>query len=64
MPIPSCGFKPCAKLFCVDYPEAVCKPNFCGGCNAEFYLKGERVECSKYKESFCNNKSCNRNYDL
>ena len=48
MPTPSCGFKPCAKLFCVDYPEAVCKPNFCGGCNAEFYYKGERVECSKY----------------
>ena len=47
VPLVSCSYEPCAKLFCLDYPEAVCKPNFCGGCKADFFLKGEKIECSK-----------------
>ncbi|XP_065662150.1 uncharacterized protein LOC101241534 isoform X5 [Hydra vulgaris] len=53
-PISACGFKPCARLFCNDYPEAVCKPNFCGGCNAEFFNNGVKVECeNKTCLKFC-----------
>ena len=44
-PIVACSFKPCAQLHCLDYPDAVCKPNFCGGCNAEFYIDGSKVQC-------------------
>ena len=44
-PVTICGLKPCGQLRCLDFPDAVCKPNFCGGCNAEFYNNGSKVLC-------------------
>ncbi|XP_060082866.1 uncharacterized protein LOC132562150 [Ylistrum balloti] len=35
----------CANAQCENYPEAVCRVNNCGGCNTEFYVGTERVNC-------------------
>merc|ERR1712110_441299 len=40
-----CFVDPCAFAKCEKHPEAVCKSNYCGGCNAWFYIRDERVSC-------------------
>ncbi|XP_077979849.1 uncharacterized protein LOC144435157 [Glandiceps talaboti] len=40
-----CIIDPCAIASCEAYPEAECRSNYCGGCNAEFYIAGRKVEC-------------------
>ena len=47
LPIVKCTYSPCAQLLCNDNVNATCRENFCGGCNAEFYLGEEKIECSK-----------------
>jgi len=32
---------------CDAYPDAKCEANYCGGCNAEFFLDGEMVDCEE-----------------
>ena len=44
-PIVYCKVNPCQVNKCAKYPDAICKPNYCGGCNADFYLNGEKVDC-------------------
>ncbi|XP_033125960.1 neurogenic locus notch homolog protein 2-like [Anneissia japonica] len=42
----SCLFDPCHVASCPAHPDARCKSNYCGGCNAEFYDDvGNRVDC-------------------
>ncbi|XP_074662296.1 uncharacterized protein LOC141914868 [Tubulanus polymorphus] len=43
VPIYQCLIDPCDVVTCPGYPNAVCRSNFCGGCNYNFYLgKGNR----------------------
>ena len=43
-----CAFDPCTFATCAAAPEALCIPNYCGGCTAIFYeLEGGLVECGK-----------------
>lgn len=44
-PIVACSYHPCAQLFCEDEPKAVCKPHFCGGCSAEFFVGDKKITC-------------------
>ncbi len=34
----TCLVDPCLLTECLPHPTAVCIPDFCGGCNARFYL--------------------------
>ena len=38
LPIVGCSYRPCAQLYCKDNLNATCRENFCGGCNAVFYI--------------------------
>ena len=43
----NCFVDPCQFAECPDKPTAMCKPNYCGGCNAVFYDGDDIVaECS------------------
>ncbi|XP_065656327.1 uncharacterized protein LOC100202862 [Hydra vulgaris] len=45
-PVAMCSYIPCAKASCPGDASAMCKNNFCGGCNAVFYTKtGEKADC-------------------
>ena len=35
--IVNCLVDPCSVATCPNYPQANCRANYCGGCNAEFY---------------------------
>ena len=37
VPVVDCVADPCLGRVCPGYPDAVCRPNYCGGCNAFFY---------------------------
>ncbi|XP_033108270.1 zonadhesin-like [Anneissia japonica] len=42
-----CFFNPCEGATCSNYPDALCRPNSCGGCHAEFYnINNQIVECA------------------
>jgi len=41
----NCFIDPCSTEGCPAHPTAICKPNYCGGCNAHFYLNSVRVHC-------------------
>ncbi|KAJ8041542.1 Cysteine-rich motor neuron 1 protein [Holothuria leucospilota] len=40
-----CFIYPCLFETCDRYPSAECRPNYCGGCNAEFFVDDEKVDC-------------------
>ncbi|XP_002733677.1 uncharacterized protein LOC100375812 [Saccoglossus kowalevskii] len=41
-----CNVDPCDEESCEADSEAVCRPNYCGGCHAEFYNpKGALIDC-------------------
>ncbi|UJR28287.1 hypothetical protein I4U23_009535 [Adineta vaga] len=43
----NCFVDPCGMAKCNKHPEATCRSNYCGGCNAWFYNKvGQRVDCN------------------
>lgn len=43
-----CSDDPCKINSCTLNKDAVCKANFCGGCNAVFYNKdGSKASCSE-----------------
>lgn len=43
-----CPKEPCAMTSCTE-AGAVCKNNYCGGCNAKWFTNGEISEgCSKF----------------
>jgi hypothetical protein len=41
----NCFASPCQMAKCEKHPEAECRENYCGGCNAEFFVKGAKVSC-------------------
>ena len=45
VPIVNCLRNPCEYTTCRRYPQAKCKANYCGGCNAIFYVGERIVEC-------------------
>lgn len=45
-----CIVNPCDTETCAKYPDAECKPNYCGGCGADFYVDGEVVDDCKSVE--------------
>ena len=40
-----CFIDPCEMENCPSYPNAECIANYCGGCNAEWFVNGEQVFC-------------------
>lgn len=46
VPIVNCFADPCQVNTCEAFPEATCVSNFCGGCNADFFVDGKKVNCS------------------
>lgn len=49
VPIVQCLVDPCDDASCEAYPDAECKANYCGGCNAEFFdVNREKVNCDMY----------------
>ena len=41
-----CLTAPCTVNTCTAHPDATCRDNYCGGCNAEFYdANGNQVNC-------------------
>ncbi|XP_048236821.1 uncharacterized protein LOC124151612 isoform X2 [Haliotis rufescens] len=42
-----CRDDPCMRSTCRGMPDAVCRPNYCGGCMAEFFRDGMRVQCGR-----------------
>ena len=45
----NCLFNPCDNAYCPNIPDANCLPDYCGGCNARFYVNSVEVteECCK-----------------
>jgi hypothetical protein len=41
----NCFVDPCVGARCRGFPDAVCVSDYCGGCNARFFLDGEEVTC-------------------
>ena len=46
-PVVHCVSNPCSVAKCLAFPGAECRPNFCGGCNAEFFLGGAKINCGR-----------------
>ncbi|CAF1106773.1 unnamed protein product [Adineta ricciae] len=43
----NCFMDPCGLAKCPNHPEARCRADYCGGCNARFYnAAGQRVQCN------------------
>ncbi|XP_006821660.1 uncharacterized protein LOC100371432 [Saccoglossus kowalevskii] len=49
----NCARNPCDGVTCTAYPEAICKPNMCDGCKAEFWMNEEKVDCEIKKQGVC-----------
>ena len=49
-PIVNCFTDPCDVTSCNNYPNAKCVSNYCGGCNAQFFVDGIDVtkQCGRY----------------
>ena len=47
--IVNCLVNPCEVTSCPGFPTATCEADFCGGCNARFFLRGREVtnKCGK-----------------
>ena len=41
-----CLASPCDVTSCAGYPGAQCRANYCGGCNADYYVGNEKVNCN------------------
>ena len=46
IPLMSCDGNPCDDAACPSHPSAVCTPNYCGECVAEWYVGDSLVECN------------------
>jgi len=49
----TCFINPCMGAMCPANKDAKCVANYCGGCRADFYLKGKRVDCEEKKPVLC-----------
>lgn len=43
-----CAGHPCEENKCPAFPDAKCVANYCRGCNADFFVNGKLVDCSKH----------------
>ena len=39
----NCFADPCQDATCASFPEATCQSDFCGGCNARFFVRRREV---------------------
>ena len=46
IPEMTCEDDPCREAMCPSNSSAVCKPNFCGSCTAEWFVGDERIQCN------------------
>ncbi len=55
-PLVSCFADPCMFATCPAHPDAVCVADFCGGCNARFFIGKKEVTdtCSKNDDEIIN----------
>jgi hypothetical protein len=53
IPLMTCDGDPCAGATCPGHPDAVCIPNYCGHCIAEWYIGSQKVQCSARNSSVC-----------
>ncbi|XP_002734594.1 kielin/chordin-like protein [Saccoglossus kowalevskii] len=54
VPVYHCVADPCEVTECPLYPNAQCVSNFCGGCNADFFVDEKLVDCTE-KRGKCPN---------
>lgn len=45
-PLMQCDANPCDNAMCPGQDSAVCRPNYCGGCRAEWFIGSTQVTCS------------------
>ncbi|GAQ87413.1 hypothetical protein KFL_003510070 [Klebsormidium nitens] len=45
-PLVRCFADPCQVNKCPAFPAATCQANYCGGCNADWFVKGHKVDCN------------------
>lgn len=43
VPLVQCFAEPCAVNSCPRYPNAECRDDYCGGCNARYYVDNREV---------------------
>lgn len=48
----NCFANPCEVIECPAFPKADCVPDFCEGCDADFFVNGRLVDC-KIKPPKC-----------
>ena len=46
VPIVYCESNPCENAYCPSHSRAVCRPNYCGSCTAEWFVGEAQVKCS------------------
>jgi hypothetical protein len=44
-PMVACLLNPCQVSRCPNFPQAICKANYCGGCFAVWSVDGKPVDC-------------------
>jgi hypothetical protein len=54
VPIVYCESNPCEHAYCPSHSTAVCRPNYCGSCTAEWFVGETQVKCSASSSSVCN----------
>ena len=47
----ACLVNPCEVIECPAFPNAECVPNFCTGCDADFFVNGRLVDCGTCKKN-------------
>jgi hypothetical protein len=65
-PLHYCFVPPCLTATCPAYPGAECVNNYCGGCNAEFYVdnKQKQVKCGELDLPDLYSRNNNIHYNL
>ncbi|XP_076804662.1 P-selectin-like [Clavelina lepadiformis] len=57
-----CAYPPCRGARCPAYPDAVCRDNYCGGCDFDFYRlqngKPRKLSRRDCIEKLCSNENC------
>ena len=47
VPIINCFVNPCTAASCPNIPTATCRADYCGGCNARWYVGGGSIEVTR-----------------
>ncbi|XP_055346524.1 uncharacterized protein LOC129594003 [Paramacrobiotus metropolitanus] len=45
-PVYNCLRSPCSVSSCPAFPGAECRDDYCGGCNARYYVNNRQVNCA------------------